>query len=335
MGAQNKNNIMVTGGAGYIGSHACKALAESGFTPICFDNLSRGHEWAVKWGPLEVGDILDENRLSDVLNKYKPCAVMHFAALSYVGESVTNPLEYYRNNVIGSYSLLKTMLSHEIDKFIFSSTCAIYGNPLEIPITELHIKNPINPYGNTKAVVENMMEDLSLINKVKYVSLRYFNAAGADPDGEIGELHNPETHLIPLILQTAAGTKTHIDVYGNDYATPDGTCIRDYIHVTDLADAHIKALKYLLDGGKSNYYNLGTETGYSVNEIIDQASVITEEKIATVIAQRRPGDPPSLIADSTKVKQELNWKLQHSELSSILSTAWNWQQMNLDKSQSK
>jgi len=328
----NEKNIIVTGGAGYIGSHACKALAEAGFTPICFDNLSCGHKWAVKWGPLEVGDILDENRLSDVLHKYKPSAVMHFAALSYVGESVTNPLEYYRNNVIGSYSLLKNMLSHEIEKIIFSSTCAVYGNPSDIPLTEKHIKNPINPYGNTKAVVENMMEDLSLINKIKYVSLRYFNAAGADLDGEIGELHNPETHLIPLVLQTAAGSRTHIDVYGNDYATPDGTCIRDYIHVTDLADAHIKALEYLLEGGKSNIYNLGTETGYSVNEIIDQASIITGKEIATLIAPRRPGDPPSLIADSTKIRQELNWKLRYSELGSILSTAWNWQHLNLDSS---
>jgi UDP-arabinose 4-epimerase len=328
----NEKNIIVTGGAGYIGSHACKALAEAGFTPICFDNLSRGHKWAVKWGPLEVGDILDENRLSDVLHKYKPSAVMHFAALSYVGESVTNPLEYYLNNVIGSYSLLKNMLSHEIEKIIFSSTCAVYGNPSDIPLTEKHIKNPINPYGNTKAVVENMMEDLSLITKIKYVSLRYFNAAGADLDGEIGELHNPETHLIPLVLQTAAGSRTHIDVYGNDYATPDGTCIRDYIHVTDLADAHIKALEYLLEGGKSNIYNLGTETGYSVNEIIDQASIITGKEIATLIAPRRPGDPPSLIADSTKIRQELNWKLRYSELGSILSTAWNWQHLNLDSS---
>ena len=326
MNSKPTKHVVVTGGAGYIGSHACKALAGAGFVPVTFDNLCRGHEWAVKWGPLEIGDILDPDRLKQVFNQYQPCAVMHFAALAYVGESVTHPMLYYRNNVLGSYTLLECMLDHGIDKFIFSSTCAVYGVPAEVPITETHHKSPINPYGNTKAIIENMLEDLSTINKLEYVSLRYFNAAGADPDGEVGEDHEPETHLIPLVLQTAAGKRSHVNIFGEDYATPDGTCIRDYIHVTDLADAHIKALAYLLDGGQSNFFNLGTETGYSVKQIIERAQKITGKDIDIRSAARRPGDPPVLVADSSKIKQELRWSPAHSDLDTTLTNAWTWQQ---------
>ena len=324
----NTKNVIVTGGAGYIGSHACKALSRSGFTPITFDNLSRGHEWAVKWGPLEKGDILDEDRLDEVFSKYTPCAVMHFAALAYVGESVTNPLKYYRNNVTGTHNLLNRMITNGIDKFIFSSTCAIYGNPEVIPINEEHVKNPINPYGNTKATVEAMLADLSQTNLLSYISLRYFNAAGADPDSEIGECHEPETHLIPLVLEAAASIRSHVEVYGNDYDTPDGTCIRDYIHATDLADAHIRALEYLLDGGSSNFYNLGTENGYSVNEIIENAKQVSGKVINVRVISRRPGDPPVLIADSSKIKQKLGWTLKYSDINLIMSSAWQWQTKN-------
>jgi UDP-arabinose 4-epimerase len=320
--------VIVTGGAGYIGSHACKALARAGYLPVTYDNLTRGHAEAVKWGPLETGDIQDSGRLDEVFQQYQPCAIMHFAALAYVGESVTNPAAYYQNNVVGTFNLLKQMMHHGIDSFIFSSTCAIYGTPTEIPIAENHHKAPVNPYGNTKATVENMLADISETNKLKFVSLRYFNAAGADPDGELGENHLPETHLIPLVLQTAAGSSPCIEIFGDNYETPDGTCIRDYIHVTDLAKAHVLALDYLVDGGTSNFYNLGTEAGFSVREIIDNAKRVTGKDIRVKIAARRPGDPPSLIADSSKIRRELQWIPRHSDIDSILSTAWRWQLNN-------
>jgi len=316
--------VIVTGGAGYIGSHACKALARTGYFPVSYDNLSRGHAAAVKWGPLEIGDILDPGRLDEVFHRYRPCAVMHFAALAYVGESVTRPMDYYRNNVIGSYTLLDSMARQGIDRIIFSSTCAIYGNPDRLPITEGHKKNPVNPYGNTKLAVEHMLADLSAADRLRFVSLRYFNAAGADPAGEIGENHEPETHLIPLVLQTASGTRSHIDVYGNDYDTPDGTCIRDYLHVTDLVNAHIAALEYILDGAPSDYFNLGTERGYSVSEIIKQAEIITGKVVNARKVTRRPGDPATLIADSTRARTTLQWKLEYSDLDTILKTAWDW-----------
>lgn len=326
----SNKNIIVTGGAGYIGSHACKALYRAGFTPVTFDNLSRGHEWAVKWGPLEIGDILDSDRLSEVMKQYQPSAVMHFAALACVGESVTRPILYYHNNVVGTCTLLRTMLRHGINKFIFSSTCAVYGEPQELPLTESHQRSPVNPYGNTKAMVETMLEDLAAIDQLQFVSLRYFNAAGADADGDIGESHEPETHLIPLVLNAAAGAIPAIAICGDDYETKDGTGIRDYIHVTDLADAHVRALQRILDGNSSGFYNLGTETGYSVKEIIDAAEKVTKKKIPTSISPRRPGDPPALIANTTKVKQELGWKLKYSDLDSIISSAWNWHH-NLQK----
>ena len=281
--ASLSRNVLVTGGAGYIGSHACKALARSGFTPICYDNLSRGHAWAVQWGPLEQGELLDQARLEDVLHRYKPCAVMHFAALAYVGESVAEPALYYRNNVGGSLALLQSMRAAGVRHFIFSSTCATYGIPRRLPMTEAHPQDPINPYGTSKLMVEKMLMDFSKAYELRSVSLRYFNAAGADPEGEIGEAHDPETHLIPLALKAAAGDLPQLEIYGDDYDTADGTCIRDYIHVTDLADAHVKACQYLLDDGDTTCLNLGNETGFSVREIIDRIENITAKKINAMI----------------------------------------------------
>lgn len=249
-------HILVTGGAGYIGSHACKALALAGYTPVAYDNLVYGHESAVKWGPFEKGDISDRKRLDQVIEKHRPAAVMHFAAYAYVGESVDDPGKYYRNNVVGTLTLLEAMRDHSIDQFVFSSTCATYGVPQQMPIAEDHTQQPINPYGASKLMVEQMLRDFGVAHGLRAISLRYFNAAGADPDAEIGEDHDPETHLIPLVLDAAAGRRESIAVFGDDYATPDGTCIRDYIHVTDLASAHVLALQALESGAESNAYNL-------------------------------------------------------------------------------
>lgn len=250
-------NVLVTGGAGYIGSHACKALSQKGYTPITYDNLVHGHRWAVRWGPLEVGDINDRARLNAVIQQYRPEAIMHFAAYAYVGESVLDPGKYYRNNVAGSLTLLEAARDHGIDKFIFSSSCATYGTPEQIPIPEAHPQHPINPYGASKLMIERMLADFGSAHGLRSISLRYFNAAGADPDAKIGECHDPETHLIPLILDVAAGKRPVLTIFGEDYDTPDGTCIRDYIHVTDLADAHLLALQLLDRGEESTVFNLG------------------------------------------------------------------------------
>jgi UDP-arabinose 4-epimerase len=327
----SSRNVLVTGGAGYIGSHACKALAANGFTPICYDNLSRGHAWAVQWGPLEQGELLDQGRLEEVLRHYNPCAVMHFAALAYVGESVLEPALYYRNNVGGSLALLQSMQMAGIRNFIFSSTCATYGMPRRLPMTEDHPQDPINPYGTTKLMIEKMLGDFSMAYGLRSVSLRYFNAAGADPENEIGEAHDPETHLIPLALKAAGGDLPQLDIYGDDYDTADGTCIRDYIHVTDLADAHVKACQYLLDGGDTICLNLGNETGFSVHEIVKRVENITTKKINAKVCSRRPGDPACLVADSSKIKQVLKWGTSHSEIDTILSTAWNWYLKHRDR----
>ncbi|MDF1594332.1 MAG: UDP-glucose 4-epimerase GalE, partial [Desulfobacterales bacterium] len=275
-------NVLVTGGAGYIGSHACKALAKAGYTPVTYDNLIYGHTWAVKWGPFEKGDILDRQRLDAVIEKYKPDAVMHFAAFAYVGESVENPGKYYRNNVVGSLTILEAMRDHGIRNIVFSSTCAVYGNPETVPIPEDHSTKPINPYGVSKFTVERMLEDFSNIHDMGYVSLRYFNAAGADPDAEIGEDHDPETHLIPLVLDAAAGRSENVKIFGTDYDTPDGTCIRDYVHVSDLADAHVLALEYLKETGKSDSFNLGNGNGFSVREVIETAREIAGKNITAI-----------------------------------------------------
>jgi len=317
-------NVLVTGGAGYIGSHTCKSLAQQGFTPIVYDNLVAGHAWAVQWGPLERGDINDRARLNEVIAQYQPDAVIHFAGAAYVGESVENPWKYYRNNVAGSLVILEAMRDHGIKKLIFSSTCSTYGVPSVIPIVEDHPQRPVNPYGASKLVVEQMLQDFGAASNLRYASLRYFNAAGADPECEIGEAHDPETHLIPLLLQVAAGQRTHIDVYGTDYSTMDGTAIRDYVHVNDLARAHVLALTYLSGGGKSISLNLGTGYGYSVQQVINATEQVTGLPIGTHRVARRLGDPPELVANSTASARILGWQHTLSSLPIILETAWRW-----------
>jgi UDP-arabinose 4-epimerase len=317
-------SVLVTGGAGYIGAHACKALAEAGYTPVTYDNFVYGHPTAVRWGPLERGDIGDRDRLEMVLKKYNPAAVMHFAAYAYVGESVTKPAKYYRNNVAGTLSLLESMNSCGIDKIIFSSTCATYGMPDQIPIDEDHPQNPINPYGRSKLMIEWILQDFAAAYDLKFVSLRYFNAAGADPDAEIGENHDPETHLIPLVLDVALGGKHRLEIYGTDYDTPDGTCIRDYIHVSDLADAHLLALEYLNDGGQSNVFNLGNGNGFSVREVISTAMNVTGCDIPYLESKKRPGDPAILIGSAEKIRDNLGWRAVHNSLEAIIRSAWQW-----------
>jgi len=317
-------SVLVTGGAGYIGAHACKALSQAGYTPITYDNFVYGHPEAVRWGPLEKGDIADRKQLEMVMQKYNPIAVMHFAAYAYVGESVENPAKYYRNNAAGTLSLLESMRNCNIDKIIFSSTCATYGMPEQIPIYESHPQNPINPYGRSKIIIEWALKDFAAAYDLKFVSLRYFNAAGADPDGEIGEDHDPETHLIPLVLEVALGTRNQLEIFGTDYATPDGTCIRDYIHVSDLADAHLLALEYLNGGGQSDVYNLGNGNGFSVKEVVAAAMKITGCDIPCLEVDRRPGDPAVLIGSSDKIRDVLGWQPRHNNLDTIITTAWQW-----------
>lgn len=316
--------ILIVGGAGYIGSHLNKEINKRGYETVIFDNLSYGHEEFVKWGTFERGDLGNIDDIKSILNKYPIEAVMHFAAFTYVGESVKDPQKYYLNNVKNTLNLLQAMLEENVKQFIFSSTCATYGNPVEIPITENHPQNPINPYGRGKLIVEQILKDYSAAYGLNYASLRYFNAAGADPDGDVGELHDPETHLIPLILDVAAGKRENVKIFGTDYDTPDGTCIRDYIHVTDLADAHILALKYLQDNQESDVFNLGNGNGFSVKEVIETAREITGNEIKAVEAERRQGDPPILIGSSHKAKEVLKWKPKYGDLSQIVETAWNW-----------
>ena len=317
-------NILVTGGAGYIGSHTCKALKAKGYNPVTYDNLSSGHPWAVKWGPLEHGDILDRGRLSQVIASYKPSAIIHFAALISVGESVENPEKYYRNNVMGSLTLLQTMREQGVDRIIFSSTAAVYGLPEVVPIPETALEQPINPYGETKLFVERIMRDFGRAYGLNWTALRYFNASGADPEGETGEAHDPETHLIPIILEAIQGKRDRLTVYGTDYDTPDGTCIRDYIHVTDLAHAHVAALERLRHGGESCSYNLGNGSGFSVREVINAAQKVTGKIAPVNYGERREGDPSVLIADARRAMQELSWRPQISSLDEIIKTAWLW-----------
>lgn len=316
--------ILVTGGAGYIGSHACKALAAAGYTPVTFDSLVYGHEWAAKWGPLERGDIADRARLDEVIRRYAPAAILHFAAFAYVGESVTDPAKYYRNNVTGSLTLLEAARDHGIEKFVFSSTCATYGKPDVLPIVETTPQQPINPYGFTKLVVEQMLRDFGTAHGLRSVILRYFNASGCDPDGEIGEDHDPETHLIPLALYAAAGTRPDITIFGTDYDTPDGTCIRDYVHVSDLADAHVKALQALEKGIRSDVFNLGNGKGFSVREVVDSVERITGRPVPVVHGQRRAGDPAVLISDASKARECLGWQARFTGIDRIVGDAWAW-----------
>jgi UDP-arabinose 4-epimerase len=320
----SQKRILVTGGAGYIGSHACKALLQAGYVPVAYDNMVYGHQWAVKWGPLEVGDIADRAGLDEVIEKHRPVAVMHFAAYTYVGESMRDPGKYYRNNVAATLTLLEAMRDHQIDKVIFSSSCAVYGIPGKIPIPEGHPKQPISPYGHSKMMIEQILRDFGPAHGIRSVSLRYFNAAGADLDCMIGEVHVPETHLIPLVLDAAAGKRPYVTIFGTDYETPDGTCIRDFIHVTDLVDAHVLALKLLEDGKKSTVYNLGNGQGFSVREVIETAKKVTRKAFDVKIGPRRPGDPPRLVGDATRAARELGWRPRYPDLSVTVETAWKW-----------
>lgn len=320
--AELENPILVTGGAGYIGSHTCKHLAKNGFTPITVDNLVYGHEHAVKWGPLEVCDLNDTARLKDIIAKYKPRAVVHFAAYSLVGESVSDPAKYYANNVGGTLCLLEAMRANGLDKIVFSSTCATYGIPLELPIRETTPQHPVNPYGQSKLMIETLLRDFDKAYGIRHVALRYFNACGADGDGEIGEEHEPETHLIPRILMSLTGEVPELTVFGTDYDTPDGTCVRDYIHVEDLAHGHLLALRHLFEGGSSNSFNLGTGEGFSVDEIIEAVERVTQLSVPRTYGPRRDGDPPVLTADVSKARQTLGFSCTHSDIENIVETAW-------------
>jgi len=324
-------NVIVTGGAGYVGSHACKALAAAGYNPITYDNMSIGNRWAVKWGPLELGDILDTNRVNEVYSKYNPIATMHFAAFALVGESMQEPSIYYRNNIIGTLNLLDACRLHGVGSFVFSSTCATYGEPDVLPISESTEQNPVNPYGASKLMVERILSDYQMAYDINFAALRYFNAAGADPDCEIGECRVAETHLIPLVLQAICEQKP-IKIFGVDYPTSDGTAVRDYIHVTDLADAHVCALECIMAENKSIAVNLGTGVGYSVRQVIDVAESVTGLKIIVEKNPRRPGDPPGLVADNSKQLDSLALGREMYGLEHILQHAWAWhEKLNASK----
>ena len=318
--------ILVVGGAGYIGSHMVKDLLSAGFDVITLDDLSTGHRDLLPGGTFVKGDLGDPKVLDRLFTTHNISAVMHFAAFSLVGESVENPLKYYRNNLAATTTLLSAMIEYRVKRFIFSSTAAVYGEPVQIPITETHPCNPTNPYGTSKLAVERMLCDCDAAYGLKYVSLRYFNASGADESGMIGERHARETHLIPLVLKTALGEKENIRIYGVDYPTPDGTCIRDYIHVSDLTHAHLLALEALMSDKESAVYNLGNNQGYSVREVIDLAKKVTGKNIPVIEAERRPGDPARLIASAAKIKESLGWQPRHENLEAILKTAWLWHQ---------
>lgn len=323
---ETSKTILVVGGAGYIGSHMVKQLCRSGAKVVALDNLSTGHRDAVSpHAELVVGSASDGRLLTELFSRYRFDAVMHFASFIQVGESVLDPAKYYSNNVAATLTLLDAMRAAGVLRFIFSSTAAVYGEPVYVPIDEAHPKNPINPYGRSKWMVEQVLDDYDRAYGLKAVCLRYFNAAGADPEGELGERHQPETHLIPLVLQAASRRREAIAVFGTDYDTPDGTCIRDYVHVTDLCDAHALALEYLLAGGESARFNLGNGQGFSVQEVIDTASRVTGKKIPVRYEARRPGDPARLVADSRKAKEVLGWQPKRTELEAILTDAWTWE----------
>jgi UDP-arabinose 4-epimerase len=317
-------HILVTGGAGYIGGHTAKYLAAHGHQPIVLDNLCSGHSWAVKWGPLEEVGLADAPALQKVFQSYPIQAVIHFAAFAYVGESMHAASKYFRNNVVNTFNLLDAMLANGVDTLVFSSSCATYGNPRSIPIDESHCQNPVNPYGESKLLVERALRWYGEVHGLKWTSLRYFNAAGADPDGEIGEFHDPETHLIPLVIAAAFGNLPSVQVYGTDYATKDGTAVRDYIHVTDLAEAHLRALERMNRNPSSTAFNLGTGRGYSVREVIAAVKRATGREVPVTEAPRRTGDPPILIADGSKAARELGWAPRYSDLDTIVQTACEW-----------
>ena len=316
--------ILVIGGAGYVGSHACKALGLGGFEPVVFDNLSSGHADAVKWGPLEIGDMLDPDRLDAVFRKYKPELVMHFAAFAYVGESVTDPAKYYRNNVVGTLSLLDAMRRNGVDSIVFSSTCATYGVPESLPITELTPQRPINPYGFTKLVIERALADYEVAYGLRWAAMRYFNAAGCDPDGELGERHAPETHAIPLAILAALGKGPQFKVFGTDYDTEDGSAVRDYVHVSDLASAHVAAIPYLLNGNASQAFNLATGSAVSVLELLRSVERVTGRPVPVELSARRAGDPPALYAVADKARRVLGWQPDHTDIDGIVGSAAAW-----------
>jgi len=321
--------VLVTGGAGYVGSHACKALQRAGLTPVTIDNLSTGHRQAVRWGPLEVGDVRDEGFVADVMIRHKATAVLHFAALSLVGESTAKPQEYYDNNVRGALSLVSAMRRCGIARIVFSSTCAIYGMPEKLPIEEAEAARPINVYGRTKLAVENFLSDVAATGAIRVALLRYFNAAGADADGDIGEAHNPETHLIPLAIQAALKTDKPVSVFGSDYPTADGTCERDYVHVEDLAEAHLQALAFLEATGGSRAFNLGTGQPASVRQVLRSVERVLGVKVPTIESPRRAGDPPRLFAAPGRAERDLNWVATRSDIDSIVESAARWHRSNL------
>lgn len=318
--------ILVAGGAGYIGSHTVKYLMKQGYNTVVVDNLVYGHKEAVLTPNFEQIDLADKEALDKIFKKYKIDAVIHFAAYTYVGESVTQPQKYYWNNVVNTLNLLDAMIENGVKNIVFSSTCATYGNPQYVPIDEKHPQNPINPYGNTKFMMEKIMHDYDRAYGLKYVSLRYFNAAGCDKDGELGESHEPETHLIPLVLKAIKGERDNITVFGTDYDTPDGTCIRDYIHVEDLADAHMLAVEKLFEDKTSHCINLGTGIGTSVMEIIKAAEEVTGKKVPVIYGKRREGDPAKLYASNEKSKEILNWNPKYINVKDLIKTAWDWEQ---------
>lgn len=320
--------VLVTGGAGYIGSHACKSLAQAGFLPVTYDNLSSGRRELVRWGPLEVGEVGDHRALDAAFRRHQPTAVMHFAALADVGQSVRDPALYYRNNVAATVTLLEVMRVHEVGYMVHSSTCATYGLPHVVPITEDMPQKPVNPYGRSKLMVEHMLRDFDAAYDLRWMALRYFNACGADPETETGELHEPEGHLIPRALMAAAGEIACLDIFGDDYATPDGTCIRDYVHVTDLAEMHVRALERLLDGRPSVALNLGTGIGHSVSEVVAAVERVTGRPVSLRVAPRRPGDPPVLVADPRMAQAVLGMVARYRRLDDIVASAWAWYGLN-------
>jgi UDP-arabinose 4-epimerase len=324
LSAASKPAVLVTGGAGYVGSHVCKALDRAGFLPVVYDNLATGHRWAVKWGPLEEGDIRDSDRIETVLRRYRATAVLHFAALSLVGASAKQPLDYYDVNVNGALSLAFAMQASGLRRLVFSSTCAVYGMPAAMPIDEDAPTLPVNVYGRTKLAAENLFSDLARAGALDVVMLRYFNASGADRDGEIGEAHDPESHLIPLAIRAALGEGGPLSLFGTDYPTPDGTCLRDYIHVEDLAAAHLKALQLLDSKPGVHAFNLGTGIGVSVRQVLAAVGKLAGKPVPVIESPRREGDPPQLFASPAKAERELGWKAAETHIESMVGSAINW-----------
>lgn len=319
-------HVLVTGGAGYIGSHACKALRAAGYTPVTYDNLSTGWADAVQFGPLERGELTDRARLDQVFETYRPRAILHFAALSQVGESMRDPGLYWHNNVAGSLSLMQAAVAAGCRDIVFSSTCATYGDQDNVVLDEACSQAPINAYGASKRAIEDMLRDFDAAHGLRHVIFRYFNVAGADPEAEIGEYHRPETHLIPLMLEAIEGTREALTIFGTDYDTPDGTCIRDYVHVTDLIAAHVRGLEWLLEGQDSRVFNLGTGTGFSVREVIDQSAAVTNRPVPVIEGPRRAGDCTRLVSGSTRAEAELGWRPARSTLPQMIGDAWRWHQ---------